>query len=212
MSLPIRRNVLFDFGGPLLKTPFELRDLAAASMGVHVDQLPTGPFAPDLDPEWKAWQAEEITERDYWTRVGARFGLDIVGLMRYFFEPSGDHLIRRETWSIVEEVQAAGFTAGVLTNDLSAFHPPSWRDPITVLKLVDPLVDLSATGYLKPHPKAYATAIEAMGVEPSKIVFIDDQPYNVEGARTAGITGIFFDQTDVAGTVAALRAALAEEG
>jgi putative hydrolase of the HAD superfamily len=208
---PIRRHALFDFGGPLLKTPFELNDAAARSMGVPIESMSKGPFDPDGDPRWKAWQTEEITERAFWVEKAAPLGLDIAGYMRHFYEPSGNHLVRPETAALVVEVQAAGFMSALLTNDLSAFHGPEWRDPIDVLKLFDPLVDLSMTGHLKPHPKAYTTAIEAMGVAPHEIVFLDDQPYNVQGAIEAGIHGVWFDQTDVAGTVARFRAALAGE-
>jgi putative hydrolase of the HAD superfamily len=207
--MTLRRHALFDFGGPLLLTPFELNDIAERSMGVPSGSLPRGPLEPDGDPRWKAWQAEEITEREYWTERAAPLGLDITGYMRHFFEPSGDHLIRAEMAAIVSEVQAAGFTAGLLTNDLSAFHGPAWREPISVLKLVAPLVDLSACGFLKPDPRAYAAAIEQMGVAPDEIVFIDDQPYNVQGALNAGIRGVWFDVTDVPATIARFRLALA---
>jgi putative hydrolase of the HAD superfamily len=209
MPLPIRRHALFDFGGPLLLTPFELNEHAARSMGVPVDALPRGPFDPDADRRWAAWQTEEISEREYWLEKAAPFGLDIPGLMHHFFEPSGDHLIRPESWALVAQVQAAGRQAGLLTNDLSAFHGPAWRDPITVLKLVDPLVDLSMTGHLKPHPRAYAAAIDALGVEPDEIAFLDDQPYNVEGARRAGMAAVRFDPTDPAGSLVEFRLALA---
>jgi putative hydrolase of the HAD superfamily len=207
----VRRHALFDFGGPLLLTPFELNHIAEPSMGLAPGTLPKGPFDPDSDPRWKAWQAEEISERDYWVERAEPMGVDIAGYMRHFYEPSGNHLIRPETEAIVHEVQAAGFLCGLLTNDLSAFHGPEWRDPISVLKVVSPLVDLSMTGYLKPNPKAYAAAIEAMGVAPGEIVFLDDQPYNVAGAVEAGIIGVWFDQTDVPGTVARFRAALEGE-
>ena len=205
----IRRHALFDFGGPLLLTPFEVIDRAERSLGVAPGSLGRGPFDPDGDPRWKAWQAGEITEREYWQEKAAPFGLDIPGLMRHFFEPSGNHLVRAETWAVVDEVRAAGKQAGVLTNDLSAFHGPEWREPIMVLAQVHPLVDLSLTGHLKPHPKAYDAAIEAMGVPPDEIAFLDDQPYNVDGARRAGIAAVWFDPTDPTGSIARFRAALA---
>jgi putative hydrolase of the HAD superfamily len=207
--MTIRRHALFDFGGPLLYSPFELNAQAETVMGLEPGSLPKGPFDPPSDPNWVAWQAGELTEREYWTLRAEPLGLTIAGYMRVFFEPSGDHLIRPETEAIVSEVQAAGFKSGLLTNDLSAFHGPEWRDPISVLKVVNPLVDLSMTGHLKPHPKAYATAIEAMEADPGDIVFLDDQPGNVAGAVQAGIVGVFFDQTDVAGSIATFRRALA---
>jgi putative hydrolase of the HAD superfamily len=206
---PIHRHALFDFGGPLLLTPFELSAHAERSLGLPPGSLPRGPFDPDGDPRWKAWQAEEITEREYWVERAAPLGLDIAGYMAFFYEPSGDHLIRGELAAMVAEVQSAGKRAGILTNDLSAFHGPEWRVPISVLHLVDPLVDLSMTGHLKPHPLAYELALEAMGAEPGDIVFIDDQLYNVAGAVEAGMVGVWFDQTDVAGSIARFRRALA---
>ena len=207
-SPSIRRHALFDFGGPLLYTPFELHAKAEQAWGLADGVLPGGPFDPDGDDRWRAWQTGEITERQYWAERAAQRDIDVGSYMAAFFEPSGDHLIRPSTAAIIEEVQAAGYLAALLTNDLSAFHGPAWRDAITVLKLVDPLVDLSMTGYLKPHPKAYTTAIEAMGVAAEDIVFIDDQQANVQGANDAGMVGVFFDQTDVATTLARFRQAL----
>jgi putative hydrolase of the HAD superfamily len=207
----IRRHALFDFGGPLLLTPFELNGLAEASLGVPAGSLPRGPFDPDGDPRWKAWQAEEITERQYWAERAAPLGLDVIGYMRHFFEPSGNHLIRMEMASVVEAVQAAGYRAGLLTNDLSAFHGPEWREPIDVLQRVDPLVDLSMTGHLKPHPRAYESAIEAMGVPADEIVFIDDQRANVDGGARAGLRTVWFDPTDASSSIGRLVDSLTGE-
>jgi putative hydrolase of the HAD superfamily len=207
--MTIRRHALFDFGGPLLLTPFELNVHAEKAMGLAAGSLPRGPSHPDGDPNWVAWQAGEITERGYWKLRAEPLGLTTEEYMRAFYEPSGNHLIRPETEALVSEVQAAGFQSALLTNDLSAFHGPKWRDPISVLKLFNPLVDLSMTGYLKPNPKAYAAAIEAMQADPNDIVFLDDQPNNVAGAVAAGIVGVFFDPTDVAGSIANFRRALA---
>ena len=210
--MTIRRHALFDFGGPLLLSPFELTPIGERSLGVAPGSMPMGPFDPDGDARWRAWQGGEITERQYWAERAEPLGLEIEGYMRHFYEPSGDHLVRRETEALVAEVQAAGFKSGLLTNDLSAFHGPHWREPITVLKWFDPLVDLSHTGYLKPNPQAYTTALTAMDEPADQIVFIDDQPANVQGAVDAGMHGVWFDQTDVAGTLERFRAALAGEG
>ena len=207
--MTIRRHALFDFGGPLLLSPFELSTPAEAKLGVPAGSLPRGPFDPEGDPRWKAWQAGDITERQYWTERATPLGFDVPGYMNAFFEPSGNHLIRTEMADIVVEVQEAGFRSGLLTNDLSAFHGPAWRDPISVLKRFDPFVDLSMTGYLKPNPKAYTVAIEAMDADPADIVFIDDQPANVAAAERAGIVGVWFDLTHVASTIGRFRQALA---
>jgi putative hydrolase of the HAD superfamily len=206
------RHLLFDFGGPVLLTPFELFDAGAVGMGVDRSEFAMGPFDRAGDHRWAARERGEITERDYWSGEAERFGLDIVGYMHHLYNPSGDHLVRRESCELVEEVLADGRTVGLLTNDLTAFHQPGWHEAISVLRRFDPLIDLSSTGYLKPHPRAYEVAIEAMAVDPDDIVFVDDHLDNVEGGAAAGLVAVWFDVTDPLGSLVRVRAALARQG
>jgi putative hydrolase of the HAD superfamily len=201
------RHLLFDFGGPVLKSPFELRDHGARGLGVDAGDLSGGPFDP-ADQRWQARVRGEITEREYWEAEAARFGVETRGLMRAFYEPSGDHLTREGSVRLVEDALAAGRRVGLLTNDLTAFHGVEWQEPITVLRRFDPLIDLSQSGHLKPHPRAYERAIAAMGCDPADIVFVDDHVDNVEGGVDAGMIGIWFDVTDPEGSLARTREAL----
>lgn len=202
--------MLFDFGGPLLLTPFELQAVAAPRLGVTVEALPGGPFDP-ADDRWRARQLGEITERQYWTEQAARFDLDLAGYMSAYFEPSGDHLVRPITSALVDELCASGRQVALLTNDISNFHGAEWQASISVLTKISPIVDLSHTGYLKPHPKGYRLAASAMGLEPDEIVFTDDHHDNVEAGAAAGLASVWFDITDVVGSVDRIRAALARE-
>ncbi len=203
----LARHLLLDFGGPVLLSPFELLERGAAALGVDVGELGGGPF-DDADLRWRRRIAGEITEREYWSAEAARFGLETPAFMSCFYEPSGDHLTRPESVALIEEVQADGRTAGVLTNDLTAFHGPEWQEPIGVLKIVDPLVDLSHSGCLKPDPRAFAMGIEAMGEAAGDIVYVDDQVDNSVAARAVGLVSVFFDVTDPAGTHDRIRTAL----
>lgn len=200
-------HLLFDFGGPVLKSPFELREHGAAGLGVDPAELSGGPFDP-ADERWRRRMTGELTEREYWSAEAARFGLDIRSFMRQFYEPSGDHLTRPGSVALVAEAQQAGRRVGLLTNDLTAFHDVEWQEPISVLRRFDPLIDLSQAGHLKPHPRAYEVAIEAMGCDPGDIVFTDDLVDNVEGALAAGLVAIHFDVTDPLGSLSRVRAAL----
>ncbi|MBN1688735.1 MAG: HAD family phosphatase [Candidatus Omnitrophica bacterium] len=47
-------------------------------------------------------------------------------------------------------------------------------------------------GARKPEPKIYAKTIERIGVRPEEMVFIDDVPKFVRGAKKAGMHGIQF--------------------
>jgi putative hydrolase of the HAD superfamily len=43
---------------------------------------------------------------------------------------------------------------------------------------------------LKPDPRAFASGAEALGLPAEQIVFLDDMPWNVEGARQAGLAAV----------------------
>ena len=94
--MPGGRHLLFDFGGPVLLTPFELAEQGAAGLRVARHELSGGPFDPG-DLRWRQRDAGEITERDYWSGEAERFGLDTVGYLAPFYDPSGDHLTRPES-------------------------------------------------------------------------------------------------------------------
>jgi putative hydrolase of the HAD superfamily len=201
------RHLLLDFGGPVLRSPFELRDLGARGLGVDASEFSGGPFDP-TDQRWQARIRGEITEREYWEAEAARFGVDTLGFMGAFYEPSGDHLTRPGAVRLVEDALAAGRKVGLLTNDLTAFHGVEWQEPISVLRRFEPLIDLSPSGHLKPHPRAYEIAIAAMACDAADIVFVDDHVDNVEGGVAAGMIGIWFDVTDPDGSLVRTRVAL----
>lgn len=196
------RVVLFDFGGPVIRTPFELH-----SYDWH------GPFDPAGDPLWRRSQSGEITERDYWHERASAYFPDAEDpthdFMRTLYEQDEAVVVRPETVALLDELQAAGVRTAVLTNDLSAFHPQEWIDRMTVVRRFDPLVDLSHVGFLKPQPEAFEHALKELGLradEASSVVFLDDQRRNVAGAEAVGMRGVWFDPTDVPGSIARLRA------
>lgn len=73
-----------------------------------------------------------------------------------------------------------------------------WRDspgaPCCKLDLgLGTIVDDSVTGILKPDPRAYAADVGAIGAQACDVVFVDDLPRNVAGARAFGMVGIDLD-------------------
>jgi putative hydrolase of the HAD superfamily len=200
------KPLLLDFGGPVLLTPFELIGKAEETLGSISWR---GPFDTSSDPEYVRWQAGEITERDYWSARGAPYGLDLRGLMRHFYEPPGDYLVRPAMAELVARHRAAGRVVGVLTNDMHAFHGPEWMEGISVIDQFDFIVDGSITGYLKPDPRAFQLALDAFGgPNPGDVVFVDDQRINLRGAESVGLSTVFFDPTDTTSSFDRIEAAL----
>lgn len=201
MSSGPPRVVLFDFGGVVIKTPFEL-----------IDSDWRGPFDTATDPMWIESQTGVISEREYWERRAREFHPaaedPTFAFMRGLYDVEEAAIVRPEIVALLDELRAAGHRTAVLTNDLAAFHPEEWIDRMTVIRRFDPLIDLSHVGFLKPQPEAFEHAGKLLEVEAEQIVFLDDQKQNIAGAVDAGLIAVWFDPTDVSGSLDRLRDAL----
>ncbi len=192
--------LVLDFGGPVLKTPFELRDIGERRAGLTPGTLAwTGPFDPVSDGDWRDLQAGLITEREYWQRRAVEFS-ELTGseptfqaMMQYLFEIDEDDMLRAGARALVADARSAGYKVAVLTNDMKAFHGQAWVDRMTILRELDVLVDGSVEHLLKPDPAIYELLVERLGVPAAACLFVDDQPANIAGAQAVGMQTIWFD-------------------
>src|SRR5262249_43410423 len=113
---------------------------------------------------------------------------DSRALMARFYQLPEHEWLGAPTIELMTDATAAGLRVGALTNDMTAFHGPEWVARQAHLKLFDVIVDASLTGVMKPDPRAFRGGAEALGVPAEQIVFLDDMPWNIEGARQAGMT------------------------
>jgi putative hydrolase of the HAD superfamily len=210
------RALLLDFGGPVLKTPFELLRGGEARAGLPDGSLAwTGPFDPSADPDWRRMQRGGITERAYWQIKADEFAAltgreaSFRGLMDVLFAGGEDELVRPEARDVVAVAKQAGLVVAVLTNDMRAFHGDEWVARMTILREMDAVVDGSVEHVLKPDPRIYRLAVDRLGVGPEDCLFVDDQPGNVDGAVLAGMRSLWFDVTDPVGSYASVLSALA---
>lgn len=189
----------------MLLTPFELRHVGERDLKLEPGTLAwTGPFAPELDADWRAFQAGEINEREYWAQRAAEFA-DLTGeeptmvaLCSHLFSGSEEELIRPEARRLLDDTKAAGKPVGLLTNDLTSFHDQTWLDRMSIIAEFEVLVDGRTEGVYKPDVRAYEIIIERMGIDPATAIFVDDQPVNLAGAEVAGLTPVRLDPTDPA--------------
>ena len=213
----IRPALVFDFGGPVLLTPFELVEElgpdAPAYRLLHGRGPMAGPDHPDAD--WAELMAGRITERDYWDHRAAEWGElggggrseagSIREMIAHLYDPPRPGLIREGAVRLIHEAKLAGHPIGVLTNDLHAFHSDDWIAAMHVLDEVDVLVDGSIEGYLKPHPRLYELVAERLGAPFDSLLFVDDQPVNIAGAEALGIRSVAFDPQHPEAAYAELR-------
>jgi putative hydrolase of the HAD superfamily len=210
------RGLLLDFGAVISVSVFERHRESEALLGLPEGSLTwLGPLAPASDPLWQAMQREEISERQYWQErareVGQRLGevgWSMYTLLERTRQSEPDRVVRPAIDRLLREAKAAGLRTGILSNELELFYGAPFLGRLKVLQHVDVLIDATHTGILKPDPRSYQHAVQALGLAPDEILFVDDQFRNIAGAVRAGLQTQYFDLRDIAGNIAAIRARL----
>lgn len=197
------KALVLDFGGVISRTIFETQSENELALGLPPGSLNwRGPFDPSGDPLWRAMQAGEISERDYYfaraQETGRLVGEDWTSLPQFLQRIRGaepQSAIRSEAITAMEAVKETGAKLAILSNELDLFYGPDFRAKLAFLADVDLIVDATYTGILKPDPRAYAFVTDGLALTAGGCVFVDDQIKNVRGAEKAGFRTIHFDVT-----------------
>jgi putative hydrolase of the HAD superfamily len=199
-TMPATAHLLLDFGSVVGLSLFEDLGAIEQAFGLEPRSLGwTGPLEGGDDPLWRAMQAGELSERDYWHRraaeLGARIGrpLDVVAMIRAARAHDPDGCVRPQARALIDSARAAGRRVGLLTNELVLFYGEELARRLRVLDAFDTIVDGTWTRILKPDPRAYRMACVALDAEPADVVFVDDQRRNVDGALACGLQAIHLD-------------------
>ncbi|HSX46567.1 MAG TPA: HAD-IA family hydrolase [Patescibacteria group bacterium] len=71
----------------------------------------------------------------------------------------------------------------------------NWLDDLFTkeqIALFDNVLLSFETGYIKPDPRAYQASLNALGVEASEAVMVDDQPRYCDAAKELGMTTVWY--------------------
>ena len=198
-----QKALVLDFGGVISRTLFETHDLSEQALGLNRGTLTwRGPFDPQGDAAWRAMQAGEISERDYWAlrmkETGALVGETWEAFPQFIGRVRGADpaaVIRPEALDAIARAKAAGCRLAILSNELDLFYGADFRAKLPFLEGFDAIVDATYTGVLKPDPAAYRFVTDALRMDAAACVFVDDQVRNIRGAEAAGMVAVLFDVT-----------------
>jgi putative hydrolase of the HAD superfamily len=152
---------------------------------------------PEGDVQWQEHRSGTITADEYWDHVAKARGLDgFITLFRGIADVVPDELFDPAAVALMRDARAAGRRVGVLTNDGYSFIGRQFFARRPEFAGLDAFVDATDVGVRKPAPGAYLAAAEALGVGPEAVVFLDDTPECVEGARRVGMVGVLVDPFD----------------
>lgn len=135
--------------------------------------------AAGVDPAGPAHDAGLAAYRDYWTAT--------------------THT-RPEAGPTLAALRGRGLRLGVLSSTMWPGHwHEDWLRRDGVLDAFDATVWSSDLAWTKPHPEAFRSALDALGVsDPGTAVYVGDRPYDdVTGARRAGMRTVFVPHSDI---------------
>jgi len=185
------RLIVFDLGGVLVRICRSWQDAAKAA-GVDIS-LPSDIFTPVAAlGEFDTYQ-EASLELDGYLEALANFtGCNPGEALRLhngiLQEPYP------ETEEVIEEIEAAGYETGCLSNTNDAH----WQDLIdgrrfpAIARLQRKMAS-HLVGLNKPDPRIFERYAEEHGVRPDQVVFFDDDGRNVASARSVGFEAFQID-------------------
>ncbi|MGH9646589.1 MAG: HAD family hydrolase, partial [Bryobacteraceae bacterium] len=131
---------------------------------------------------------------EYWQTVarsaGTRFDESkIPALIRVEIELWNNYDSRLFQW--MTQLRAAGYRTAILSN-LPRPLGEELRATPGFLDHFDHVTFSYELRKVKPQPEIYLDAIQGLGVEPSRALFLDDRPDNVEGAQAVGMKALHY--------------------
>ena len=182
------RNIIFDFGNVLVQWHPEL---------VY------GEYFGDEAKAW--WFLRHVADMDFRQRIDAGESMDVCirEKQKDFPDYAAAIELYRTKWRemLTDEVPgmrellcqllATGHQLYGLTNwSMETF--PEARERFGILQMIDRYVVSGAEGYVKPDPRLFQILLDRFNLEAEDCIFIDDNPSNVDAAKTLGMDGIVF--------------------
>jgi putative hydrolase of the HAD superfamily len=159
--------------------------------------LGRGPLDPDRDPIWQRHVAGEIDIVGYWDEVATEQGYDNWRVMHRDIATSApDRFSDPDAVALMSDAREAGIKVAVLTNDGVGIAGMEFFDSRPEFQALDAFVDAREFDQPKPLAESYVRTARILGVDPSEVVFLDNTPACVEGARDVGMTGVLVDPAD----------------
>lgn len=197
------RAVVFDIGGVLEITP---PPGTAAAAWERRWGLAEGELDSRLDHLWQAGALGHITEEDVRDGIAETLGRTPAEVDAFMDDAWAEYLGVLNT-ELAEYLQSlhGPYLTGIISNSFVGARERE-QERYRFHEMTDVLVYSHEVGVAKPDPRIYELAGQLLGVEPAEMVFLDDHPPAVEGARAVGIHAIQF--VDNAQAIADIEARL----
>lgn len=180
--------VIFDYGSVLSRT----LDPHPRAAWEHKLGLRAGDLQRIVHNEhaWIAAQQGHITPEAHWRNVGTTLALapaELLALRASFYQ--GD-VVNEELVAYIDRLRATGIHTALLSNFSTELRGLLTRQDLA--HRFDPIAVSAEIGVMKPDATAYRMTLDRLGLPANACIFVDDQPVNVDAARSLGLHGIVF--------------------
>lgn len=188
------KAIIWDFGGVITSSPFEAFNDFEKKNDLPLDLIRN---INSENPDQNAWakfesnivSIEEFDELFYQEAIAKGYdvkGKEIIKLL------SGS--IRNNMVEFLKELKGT-YKLGCITNNVKPLEKDIREDSNAVaskeaMLLFDHIIESSKVGIRKPNPEIYKMSCNALKVNPSNCIYLDDLGINLKPARELGMTTI----------------------
>jgi len=190
-------TVIFDFGGVITSSPFEAFNRLEAERGAPKDSVR---LINSTNPDGNAWALFERAEIDaqqfdlLFANEAAMLDVNLRGsdVLKCL---AGD--VRPAMVAALDILKRDGFTLGCITNNVPAGKGAGMAgseekaaEVATIMERFDHVIESSKAGVRKPDPRIYQMMCDALSVQASECVYLDDLGINCKPAAQLGMQAI----------------------
>ncbi|CAE6940603.1 hypothetical protein ACOMICROBIO_LKFPLAJE_03699 [Vibrio sp. B1FIG11] len=186
------KNVVFDVGNVLVRwSPIEIVRLTFGN-DVDAEALAKDLFTSAI---WLDLNKGLITETQAKQRYQLEKQLSESEAERFFYYVKHTQLLIYGSVDLLKRIKSAGYRVFALTDNVVEIVE-YLKATYDFWPLFEGTTVSAELGLLKPQPEIYQNLLETHQLLAKETVFLDDMPYNVEGAREIGIEAIQFKHAE----------------
>jgi putative hydrolase of the HAD superfamily len=188
-STPLR-GLLVDWGGVMTTNVFDSFGAFCEAAGIDPDAVGSR-FRSDPDSRdlLIGLETGAIAEAEFERRFGAILGVPAEGLIAQLFAGGRPDEAMQNA---VRTARAAGIRTGLISNSWGTTR----YDRALLAELFDGIVISGEVGIRKPTPEIYVLGAQAIELEPSVCVFVDDLKFNLPPAQALGMATVLHVDSD----------------
>ena len=184
------RAVIFDLGGVVFPSPFDVFDEYERTAGLPEHFIRTVVASSAENGAWARFERSELAFTEFCVEFESECAdaggtVDAAVLMRSI---TTDFQPRIEMVVAIDRIREQGLRVAALTNNWAASGERVNGDGHAIP--FDTVVESAVEGIRKPDPAIYTLVCERLSVAPAECVFLDDLGVNLKPARAMGMTTI----------------------